>query len=93
MGFDVVEAELGSVETGKRADLILVDRGRLDSSPDADPWSTVVFAASPAAVRLTMIDGDILAEGGHLHQLDRDEILAEAAAAASQVARTAGLAW
>ena len=40
-----MEAEIGSIEPGKRADLILVDRDRPHLAPDADPWSTLAYAA------------------------------------------------
>ena len=56
-----LQDELGSVEPGKRADLILVDHGIVRTSrPDADPWSTLVYAARGTDVRMTMVDGEVL---------------------------------
>ena len=40
-----LEAEIGSIEPGKRADLIVVDRDRPHLLPGADPYSTLVYAA------------------------------------------------
>ena len=40
-----METEIGSIEVGKRADLILVDRDRPHLAPDADPWSTLAYAS------------------------------------------------
>lgn len=54
------EAEIGSVETGKRADLILIGRSRPHLMPDNDPYSTVVYAAGASDVRMTMVDGRVL---------------------------------
>src|SRR4029077_14283969 len=52
--------EIGSVEPGKRADLILIERDRAHLAPDPDPWSTLVYAARGTDLRLTMVDGQVL---------------------------------
>ena len=83
--------EIGSLEAGKRADLILVDRDRAHLAPDADPWSTLVYAARGTDVRLTMVDGEALVEDGKLVRMDALEIAAEARAAAGLLARRAGI--
>ena len=81
-----MEAELGSIEVGKRADLILVDRGRVHLAPDRDPWSTLAYAARGSDVRLTMVDGQVLVKDFALVQLDSREITATARDAAAQLA-------
>ncbi len=81
-----MEAELGSIEVGKRADLILVDRGRAHMAPDRDPWSTLAYAARGSDVRLTMVDGQVLVKDFALVQLDSREITATAREAAAQLA-------
>ena len=40
-----MDPEIGSIEQGKRADLILVDRDRPHLGPDGDPYSTLVRGA------------------------------------------------
>jgi 5-methylthioadenosine/S-adenosylhomocysteine deaminase len=87
-----LEAEIGSIEPGKRADLILVDRQRPHLAPDADPWSTIVYAARGTDVRLTMIDGQVLVDGWALVDWDAREIAAAARSAARLVAARAGIA-
>ena len=86
-----LEAEIGSIEPGKRADLILVRRDGPHVAPDADPWSTLVYAARGSDVLTTMVDGEVLVEQGRLSRLDRAEIVAEAASAARAVATRAGI--
>lgn len=81
-----MEAELGSIEVGKRADLILVDRGGPHLAPDRDPWSTLAYAARGSDVRLTMVDGQMLVKDFSLVQLDSREIVAAARDAAAQLA-------
>ncbi len=63
-------AEIGSIEVGKRADLILLDRSGVHLAPDADPCSTVVYAARGSDVRMTMVDGEILVDEFALARLD-----------------------
>jgi 5-methylthioadenosine/S-adenosylhomocysteine deaminase len=84
-------AEVGAIEPGKRADLILVDRRGAHLAPDADPWSTIVYAARGTDVRLTMVDGHVLARDGQLVHDDAMGIGADARAAARALAARAGL--
>ena len=81
--------EVGSIEPGKRADLILVDRERAHLAPDADPWSALVYSARGTDVRLTMVDGEVLVDTFALSRMDAAAIAAEAAVAAREVAARA----
>jgi 5-methylthioadenosine/S-adenosylhomocysteine deaminase len=81
--------EIGSIEPGKRADLILVDRQRTHLLPDADPWSTLVYAARGTDVRLTMVDGAVLVADGTLVGIDQRELANEARDAARILASRA----
>jgi 5-methylthioadenosine/S-adenosylhomocysteine deaminase len=78
-----LEEEIGSIEPGKRADLILVERDRLHLAPDTDPYSTLVYAARGTDVTLTMVDGEVLVRDFSLTQLDGPEIAARARTAAA----------
>jgi 5-methylthioadenosine/S-adenosylhomocysteine deaminase len=77
-----LDDEIGSIEPGKRADLIVVDRARAQLAPDRDVWSTLAFAATGRDVRLTMVDGVVLVDQFELTQLDRGAISADARSAA-----------
>ncbi len=85
-----LEAEIGSIENGKKADVIVVSRQPVHVAPDPDPWSTLVYACRGTDVTLTMIDGQILARDGSLTVADGVEIAAEAREAAGQLAARAG---
>jgi cytosine/adenosine deaminase-related metal-dependent hydrolase len=52
-------AEIGSLEAGKRADLLVLslDRPELSMADEVDPHDLVAFSASRAAVRDVMVDG------------------------------------
>jgi 5-methylthioadenosine/S-adenosylhomocysteine deaminase len=81
-----LEAELGSIEPGKRADLIVVDRDRPHLLPGGDPCSTIVYAARGSDVTTTIVDGAILVDGGRPMHMDPLEILSSARAAARDLA-------
>jgi len=84
-----MESEIGSIETGKRADLILVGRDGPHQAPDPDPWSTLVYATRGTDVRLTMVDGQVLVRDFRLSNHDVAAITAEARTAASTLAARA----
>jgi 5-methylthioadenosine/S-adenosylhomocysteine deaminase len=86
-----LEHEIGSIEPGKRADLILIERDRPHLAPDADPWSTLVYATRGSDVRLTMVDGRVLARDSCLTHQDVSAITADARSAASALAARAGV--
>ena len=84
-----MEDEIGSVEVGKRADLILVARDAPHVVPDADPFSTLVYAAQPEDVRMTMVDGEVLVRDGTFVRLDRAQVAADARREADALAARA----
>jgi 5-methylthioadenosine/S-adenosylhomocysteine deaminase len=86
-----LDNEIGSVEVGKKADLMLVDRGGVHVAPDPEPYSTLVYAARGSDVRITLVDGELLVDGGQPTRLSRSEVVAEGARAARQVATRAGV--
>jgi 5-methylthioadenosine/S-adenosylhomocysteine deaminase len=85
------EEEIGSLEPGKRADLILIERDRPHLAPDADPWSTIVYAARGTDVRMTMVDGQVLVRDFRLTGIDAAEVANDARHAAAELAARAAL--
>ncbi|MCK8825919.1 amidohydrolase family protein [Fuchsiella alkaliacetigena] len=57
-------AEIGTLEPGKKADLTAVKIDNLANQPVYDPYSTLVYTASSRDVIMTMIDGEIVYQGG-----------------------------
>ena len=86
-----LEADIGSIEPGKKADLILIDASGAHMAPSPDPFSAVVFAARPGDVQLTIVDGEIVVRDGRPVQLDEREIVATARAEAKRLAARAAL--
>jgi len=69
----------------------MIDRSRIHQSPDADPWSTIVYASRGTDVRLTMVDGQVLVSDFLLQAQDVSEIAANAREAARSLAARADL--
>ncbi|MGW4977753.1 amidohydrolase [Streptomyces mirabilis] len=68
---------LGSLEPGKRADLIVLDLNAPQVRPVHNPWSTLAYAAHSADVRDTVVDGRILMRDRVLTTLDEAATLAD----------------
>ena len=86
-----LEEEIGSLEIGKCADVIVVDLDQLHSSPKQDVISSLVYSAQPSDVRVTIIDGRVVMRDGELLSLNEDSVMADANLEASALARRAGL--
>jgi 5-methylthioadenosine/S-adenosylhomocysteine deaminase len=86
-----LEKELGSLEAGKRADVIVVDRDRPHLATGPDPYSTLVYAARGTDVRATIVDGELLVDEFAPVRIDREQVVAAARQAARQLAARAGL--
>ncbi|MCS7066686.1 MAG: amidohydrolase family protein, partial [Fimbriimonadales bacterium] len=72
-----VEEQIGSLEVGKRADLIAVRTHRLAFSQMPDPYAALVLVARGEDVALTMVEGTILYQEGNWRTLEPDSIRAE----------------
>ena len=68
---------LGSLEVGKRADLIVLDLSAPHLRPRHDAWSTLAYAAHSADVRDTVVDGRVLMRNRTLTTLDEAAVLAD----------------
>jgi 5-methylthioadenosine/S-adenosylhomocysteine deaminase len=86
-----LDTEVGSIEAGKKADLILVDAQATHLAPAPDPMSALVYAARATDVRLTMVDGHVLVRDGSAVTLDPIEIAGTARDEARRLAARAGL--
>ena len=87
-----LEKEIGSLETGKRADVIVVDVAQLHSSPRHDDVvSALVYSAVAADVRTTIIDGQMLMRDGELLALDESVVIEEANREADALRARAGI--
>jgi 5-methylthioadenosine/S-adenosylhomocysteine deaminase len=73
-----LEKYIGSLEAGKKADLILVDTGAPHAVPMYNAYSQIVYALKASDVRSVVIAGRIVMEDRRMLTLDEKEILAKA---------------
>ena len=71
--------QIGSIEVGKKADLIALDLSSLNTQPLYDPVTQIVYAASSRQVSHVWIDGLAQLRDFEFCQLDSDELIAKAA--------------
>ena len=86
-----LDDRIGSIEVGKQADLIVVDRDRPHLATAPDPYSALVYAARGGDVRTTIVDGEVLVDDFAPCRVDPAEVLAEARVAARDLAGRAGV--
>ncbi|MBI2874468.1 MAG: amidohydrolase family protein [Firmicutes bacterium] len=85
------EDDLGSLESGKKADMILLDLIRPEWTPLLNPVANLVMGATGASVDTVIIDGRILVEGGRVLTVDEEDVLALTQETGSRAAEKAGL--
>lgn len=75
----------GSIEVGKKADIIIVDTNKPHLTPMYNPYSHIVYAARGNDVSHSIINGQLVMEDRKLLALDLDDILARAREKSVQV--------
>jgi 5-methylthioadenosine/S-adenosylhomocysteine deaminase len=73
-----LDSMCGTIEVGKRADLILVDIDTVHNQPVNDIFSQIVHCAKASDVQTVMVSGEILMQGRKLTRHDEKQILADA---------------
>ena len=74
-----LESEIGSIEVGKKADIVLIDTNSANMVPDSSSLnSNIIYSANGSNVDTTICDGKILMENKKLTILDEEEIYAKA---------------
>jgi 5-methylthioadenosine/S-adenosylhomocysteine deaminase len=83
-----MEDRLGSLEAGKKADLIVVDLAAPRLHPLYDPVSHLVYAAKGADVRHVVVEGKVVMRDRKVLTLDEPAVLAEAERLRGQVVKS-----
>ena len=81
---------VGSLEIGKRADIVLLDRTSPSLAPLVDGYGILVHGASGHDVDTVIVDGRVVLAGGRPTLVDGDAIVARAQAVANGLWQRAG---
>ena len=81
-----LDSQIGSIEVGKKADIILIDTNAANMTPDSSSLSSnVIYSANGSNVDTTICNGKVLMENKKLTTLDEDEIYAKARVAIKEL--------
>jgi cytosine/adenosine deaminase-related metal-dependent hydrolase len=79
------ENQLGSLEPGKLADLIIFDHNATTFTPFYDVYSTLVYAATAQDVRSTIIHGRIIMQDRKINTVNVEEVRAHMRALSGRI--------
>jgi 5-methylthioadenosine/S-adenosylhomocysteine deaminase len=82
-----MEEEIGSLEPGKRADVVLVDVMKPHIMPIHNPVSALVYSAMGSDVHTVIVDGKIVVEEGVILKLDERMVLERSQEVADELVR------
>ncbi|UCE92500.1 MAG: amidohydrolase family protein [Methanobacteriota archaeon] len=79
--------EIGSLEPGKRADIVIVDCTRPGMTPTTptNAVANLVYAGASGGVRDTIVDGRFVLRGGAVVSVDEDSLVRKAAEAGAKL--------
>lgn len=83
-----LEKEIGSLEVGKRADLVIVESDALNQIPSYNLYSDLVYATKASDVQTVIINGRIVMRDQKLLTLNEAAIKASAEAFRNQIAKS-----
>jgi len=85
-----LEKYCGTLEQGKWADFILVDLKSTNLAPAIDPIKQFALSAHGGNVRMTVVHGRIIAEGGRILTVDEESLYKEAMRRSERIASKLG---
>jgi 5-methylthioadenosine/S-adenosylhomocysteine deaminase len=83
-----MENEIGSLEVGKKADLIVINLNAANAVPLYDVYSQIVYALKASDVQFTFVGGRMVMQDGKVLTLDEPAILAKARELGAQVKKS-----
>jgi 5-methylthioadenosine/S-adenosylhomocysteine deaminase len=86
-----LEKEIGSIEKGKRADLVIVDLESLNQTPSYNIYSDLVYATKAGDVRTVIIEGRVVMRDRRLLTLNEETIKADARRYRERIIRSVGV--
>ena len=81
-----LDESIGSLENGKKADLIIIDTHKPHLTPMYNPVSHLVYAAMGSDVRTSIINGAIVMEDGHLKTINLKSVMNNITGIAQEIA-------
>lgn len=87
----LMEDQVGSIEVGKKADLVLFDTHHIEWQPLLHPVNNLIYSVSGHSVDTVFIDGDIVLEKGRFTKINEEEIYKRVDHLAKDLIKRSGL--
>jgi cytosine/adenosine deaminase-related metal-dependent hydrolase len=87
----LLQDEIGSLEPGKKADLVLHDIDRPEWRPLLNVMNQLVWSADGRGVHTVLVDGRVVVEAGRMTTVDEDALYVAAQAAGEAITLRSGL--
>ncbi|HNU93319.1 MAG TPA: amidohydrolase [Bacillota bacterium] len=86
-----MEEEIGSIEPGKKADLIVVDLSRPEMVPSLSTFTNLLYCATGSAVETVMVDGRFVVKDRAMLTMDEPRVIEQANSVARELVEKADL--
>jgi len=70
-----LQHEIGTIEVGKKADIVILNLNKPNTIPHTNLFSTIVYAAGPENVETVIVDGKVILQQNQFVQFDEMEKL------------------
>jgi|SRR3989338_2008427 len=70
-----LEQEIGSIEVGKKADIVLVSKNVLHALPNSDPYTTLVYSTPASDVQTVIVDGKVVVKNRKILTTSEEDLL------------------
>jgi len=87
----LLDDEIGSLEVGKRADVVLHDTDRPEWRPLLNVMNQLVWSADGRGVHTVLVDGRVVVENGHSTLVDEERLFARAQEMGESISARSGL--
>ena len=78
---------LGSLEVGKRADLVVRHEGLPEAHPGLDPIRSLIYSSRSKSIDTVIVDGEVIVQNGHSTRVDEEDLYARAREASRRLLR------
>ncbi len=69
-----MDKQIGSLEVGKKADIIIVETQSANMHPNYNPYATLVYQATPSNVDTTIVNGKIIMQNRQIMTVEPSDI-------------------
>ena len=80
-----MDDQIGSIEVGKRADLLVIDFEQPNTTPCYNPVSSLVYSGNHANIQAVFVEGALIYNDGHFTKINEQDILQKAQAKAEEI--------